>query len=93
MIITLCSMGISNYKVWKTLFDNYANGRRAIGSLGGSIYKKNNGRSIMVLMRWEDKKRALAFHESSSLAKAMNQAGVISTPLVVFYDEEEIVEV
>ena len=93
MIISSCTMDVANYKIWKTLFDHFASGRKAIGSMGGIIYKRNNGRSVKVIMKWSDRKKALEFHESTNLAKAINQAGVISTPIVVFYDEEDLVEI
>lgn len=92
MIITSVTMEVSNYKVWRTLFDQYTNGRKALGSLGGSILKKNNGKYITILLRWSDKKKAMDFHESNNLSIAMNKAGVVSTPVMIFYEEEEFVD-
>ena len=93
MIITSVTIEVANYSEWKSLFDLYAPGRKAMGSKGGIIYKKNDSNVITVIMKWSDKKKAIAFHESKNLENAMKKSGVVSIPIVRFYDEVEAVEI
>lgn len=59
---------ISDYANWKSVFDEHGATRKAMGCKGGQILRNaDNPNEIIVLLEWDDVKKAREFAESPTL--------------------------
>lgn len=81
---------VKDYLLWKLEFVEHAGTRKATGSLGGMLFQSlDDPNEIVVLMQWEDLASARAFMASAELREAMERAGVLGKPDVVFLEKLE----
>lgn len=81
---------VKDYAKWKSVFDEHGATRKASGSKAGRIFRNADDSSeVVILLEWDDLKRARQFAGSEDLRKAMERAGVSAKPDVYFLEEVE----
>jgi heme-degrading monooxygenase HmoA len=79
---------VEDYAKWKRAFDEHAAARKVSGSKGGKVFRSvTNPNEIVILLEWETLADARKFTSDSSVAEAMERAGVTDVPDVYFLDE------
>lgn len=85
---------VEDYDKWKPIFDEHAAVRKEFGGRGATLYRNaDNPNNIIVLWEWESAEKAREFAQSDSLREAMQRAGVVGAPTVIFLDEVEKVKI
>jgi len=78
---------IADYDKWKPLFDQDAADRQAAGSTGGQLFRDDSDPNLVyILFEW-DLDKAREYGQSESLAKKMQEAGVVEPPDIFFMNE------
>ena len=81
---------VADYSKWKTVFDENGATRKSFGSKGAQILRgADNPNELCVLIEWDNVQNAQSFAESDSLREAMDRAGVLSTPEILYFDGSE----
>jgi hypothetical protein len=76
---------ISNYKVWRKAYDDFASLQKAKGVLAEAVYQTaDNPNDITVTHDFATVEAAQTFAKSEELKKAMQGAGVVGTPTIWF---------
>jgi heme-degrading monooxygenase HmoA len=76
---------VADYTAWKPIFDAHGMTRRANGSQGGRILRSaDDPHEVLVLLEWDDLRRARLFVDSDDLREAMHRAGVTDQPDIWF---------
>ena len=76
---------VQDYTAWKGVFDRFAPERRAGGEISYQIYHLDDDHNeIAVLMEWDTIDKAKAFVASDTVRNAMQEAGVVGGPTVIF---------
>ena len=78
---------VQDYSVWKAVFDEQADVRRANGSQGGRLFRSTESGEVLVLLEWDDLERARLFADSDDLREAMARAGVTDRPDIWFLED------
>ncbi len=79
---------VQDYLTWRKVFDGSTLTRTHFGSTGQQVFcSPTDPNEITVLTEWKDISHAQAYAQSSELKEAMQNAGVISQPDVMFLDE------
>ncbi len=79
---------VADFDVWKPLFDEHESTRRANGSQGGRLFRSaDNLGEVLILLMWDDLRRARLFVDSDDLRMAMQRAGVTDQPDVWFLED------
>ncbi len=79
---------VADYQAWRKVFDEATGTRTRFGSTGQQVYRTaNDPNDITILTSWRSLDGARAYAQSSELREAMKQAGVISQPDVMFFEE------
>lgn len=79
---------VKDYPIWKAGFDANAPARKAAGCLGTTVFHASDAPdNVVVLLEWDDLHRAQQFARSDDLREAMERAGVVDAPDVMFLDE------
>ena len=87
MAYQLVQHTVADYSKWKTVFDEHGATRKARGSTGAQVYRgADNLNAICVLIEWDNVQNAQEFSESDTLRKAMEKAGVTSTPEILYFN-------
>ena len=81
---------VADYSKWKTVFDENGATRKSFGSKGAQILRgADNPNELCVLIEWDSVQNAQSFAESDSLREAMDRAGVMSKPEILYFDGSE----
>ena len=79
---------VKNYEAWKSIFDSVADIRRSGGERAYQIFRQGNGSDeVVALFEWDNLDNARAYFGSPELKAAMERAGVISKPEILFLEE------
>jgi heme-degrading monooxygenase HmoA len=90
MIYLLVHHKVEDYEKWKSVYDEHEASRKAAGSLGGRLLRNvNDGKEEVIITTWPDMEHAQAFASSPDLRAAMQRAGVVGAPEVLFLEEVE----
>ncbi len=85
---------VEDYDKWKLSFDKHSAMRKTAGSTGGRLFHSaDNPNDVLVLLEWDDVKKAREFAGSAQLREAMEEAGVVGQPEVRFLEKEELIAV
>ena len=76
---------VAEFAKWKSAYDAHLAARKEAGLTEKSLLRSiDNPNEVVLLFQAEDLKRAKAFSESSNLREAMQKAGVIGKPDILF---------
>ena len=76
---------VADFSKWKPLYDAHLTERKKAGLREKTLLRSiDNQNDVVLLFEAEDLKRAQAFTESSDLREAMQKAGVVGKPDIVF---------
>ena len=79
---------VADFETWKPLFDEHEPTRRANGCQGGRLFRSaDDPREVLVLLGWDDLRRARLFVDSDELRVAMRRAGVTDQPDIWFLED------
>jgi len=81
---------VEDFATWKPSYDEHATMRKDAGSKGSQVLRSaDNPQEVVVLLEWDNLQNAQAFAGSLDLRAAMEKAGVIGQPDILFLDEVE----
>lgn len=76
---------VADFAKWKPVYDGHHAARQNAGLREKSLLRNiDNPNEVILLFEAEDLKKAQAFTESSDLREAMQKAGVIGKPDILF---------
>ena len=76
---------VSDYQVWRSVYDAFGPERKAMGVTADAVYRStDNPSDITVWHDFADLPTAQSFVASDRLKQAMGNAGVVSEPQVWF---------
>ena len=79
---------VEDYDTWKAVYDEHAVSRKALGSQGARVLKNVDDPSEqLIITEWPSLEHARRFAASPDLREAMQRAGIIGMPEVVFLEE------
>ncbi len=79
---------VADYNKWRKVFDETDSLRRSMGETGLHVYRTDaDPKEIVVITDWDTLDQARAYAQSPELKAAMQKAGVISQPDVLFLEE------
>jgi heme-degrading monooxygenase HmoA len=79
---------VKDYAAWRKVFDEVTSTRTRFGSTGHQVYRVGNDpNDLIIVTDWHSLDEARAYAQSSELKEAMQHAGVISQPEVLFLEE------
>jgi heme-degrading monooxygenase HmoA len=82
---------VTDYDVWKPVFDEHESVRAKYGGQGHTIYRgADDPNELTLVFRYESRERADEFMRDPSLAEAMRRGGVISEPRFTWVEEAEV---
>jgi antibiotic biosynthesis monooxygenase (ABM) superfamily enzyme len=77
-----------DYDAWKSVFDSVGDLRKRNGEQSYQILRQDNGSDELVaLFRWDNLDNARKYAASPELKAAMERAGVIGKPEILFLEE------
>lgn len=80
---------VEDYARWRPIFDDHASMREQYGSSGGQVFRNaDDPAEVVMLFEVGDLDRAREFVGSDGLRDAMQSAGVVGQPDVLFLDDE-----
>ena len=76
---------VSDYKIWRKAYDDFAPVQDAKGLTAEAVYQAaDNPNDVTVTHEFASVESARAFAESAELKKAMQNAGVVGPPTIWF---------
>ena len=79
---------VQDYAAWKSVFDSVGDLRKRSGEDSYQILRQDNGSDNVVgLFQWDNLDNARKYAASPELKAAMEQAGVIGKPEILFLEE------
>jgi heme-degrading monooxygenase HmoA len=79
---------VKDYDAWKSAFDSVSDLRRRNGEKSYQILRQDNGsNSLVALFEWDSLENAQRYASSPELKEAMERAGVIGKPEILFLEE------
>ncbi len=79
---------VRDFASWKPVFEAHGGARKAAGSKGGLLFRNAaDPNGVVVLLHWDDLTKARRFVESDDLRQAMERAGVVGQPELVFLED------
>jgi heme-degrading monooxygenase HmoA len=88
MAYMLVRHNVQDYEAWKSVFDSVSDLRRRNGERSYQILRGENGSdSLVALFEWDNLDNARRFASSAELKEAMQRAGVVGKPEVLFLEE------
>jgi len=92
MAYVLVRHKVADYEKWKPVFDAHSATRKASGSKGGRLFRNASDENETVILL-DDLEKARQFVQSPDLREAMQRAGVVDQPTIIFLEEVERVDV
>ena len=90
MPYVMISHKVANYAKWKRTVLDFAKFRKASGEKSFCVCRSSKDpNDLLVWCEWDTTARMMKFLKSSDLRKAMKAAGVISKPVISFYNKME----
>ena len=90
MSYVLVRHSVQDYAKWKPVFDGVIDIRRAGGERAYQIYHTGDDPNALVLLfEWDSPGNARQYFQSPELRGAMQRAGVVGTPDIVYLEEVE----
>ena len=81
---------VADYKKWKAVFDDASALRQTGGEKGGQIlHLEGDPNNLLMLFEWESLEKGHQYVQSEDLRKAMQEAGVVEQPEILFLNEME----
>jgi heme-degrading monooxygenase HmoA len=81
---------VEAYEKWKSVYNEHEASRKAAGSQGARLWRNlNDHNELVIITTWPDLEHAQAFASSPDLRAAMQRAGVLGAPEVLFLEEVE----
>lgn len=88
MAYMLVRHSVKDYEAWKSVFDSKSDLRRRNGEKSYRILRQDNGSNeVVALSEWDSPDNARKYSASPELKAAMEQAGVIGKPEILFLEE------
>jgi heme-degrading monooxygenase HmoA len=88
MAYMLVRHNVQDYGAWKSAFDSQIDVRRRYGEKSYQILRQGNGSNeVVALFGWDNLDNAREFSASPELKEAMQKAGVIGKPEILFLEE------
>jgi quinol monooxygenase YgiN len=79
---------VKDYDAWKSVFDSVSDLRQQNGERAYQILRQGNGSGELILLfEWDSLENAQRYASSPELKEAMEQAGVIGKPEILFLEE------
>lgn len=79
---------VANYATWRPVFDGLEDDRRAAGSSGHQVFRNAaDPNEIVVIETYGTLEQAQNWSQSSTIREAMQRAGVVSQPELLFLEE------
>ena len=79
---------VQDYGAWKSVFDSKRDLRRRYGEQSYQILRQGNGSNeVVALFGWDNLANARKYAASAELKEAMQNAGVIGKPEILFLEE------
>jgi heme-degrading monooxygenase HmoA len=79
---------VKDYQAWKSVFDSVRDLRKRNGEKSYQILRQGNGsKELVALFRWDSLEHARKYAASPELKAAMDRAGVIGKPEILFLEE------
>ena len=81
---------VADFATWKPSYDEHATMRKDAGSKGGQVLRSaDDPQEVVVLLEWDNLQNAQAFAGSADLRAAIEKAGVVGQPDIMFLEEVE----
>ena len=81
---------VADYASWRPIFDDHASFREQHGSTGGEVFRNaDDPAEVVMLFEVSDLDRAREFAGSDELREAMQSAGVVGQPDILFLNDED----
>ncbi len=81
---------VEDYARWRPIFDETAGVRERYGSNGGQVFRSaDDPTEVVMLFEVDDLGRAREFVGSDDLREAMQRAGVVDRPDILFLNDED----
>jgi quinol monooxygenase YgiN len=79
---------VKDYDAWKSVFDSVSGLRQQNGERSYQILRQGNGSGELILLfEWDSLENAQRYAASPELKEAMERAGVIGKPEILFLEE------
>jgi heme-degrading monooxygenase HmoA len=77
----LIRLRVADYPAWKRVFDEHGPIRWSNGCRGGQVFRSSDDRDeLVILLTWDDSRRARLYSQSDEFRESMKGAGVIDAP-------------
>ncbi|MFN8018944.1 MAG: DUF1330 domain-containing protein [Acidimicrobiales bacterium] len=87
MTTVIVQHGVTDYDVWRPIFDEHGANRAAHGGTSATVYRgAEDANAITVVMDFPTLADAQAFASDPSLKEAMGRAGVTGPPQISFVE-------
>lgn len=87
MTTVIVQHGVTDYDVWRPIFDEHSAARLAHGGTDATVYRgAEDANSITVVMEFPDLAQAQAFSADPSLKEAMGRGGVTGPPQISYVE-------
>lgn len=86
---TLVYHQVNDFNLWKKVFDSFYDARITAGELSaevGTFY--DDSKTVYIINEWKSMEAATAFFKSQELVEAMQKAGVINKPQLLFLEKK-----
>ena len=88
MIHALVQFTVADFATWKAVFEEAAALRKSFGSINAQAFSKtDNKNEITVLLRFENRERAMQMFQSTEFREVTQRGGMVAPPQVTFLDE------
>jgi len=88
MAYMLVRHNVQDYGAWKSIFDSKSDLRRRYGEKSYQILREGNGSNeVVALFGWDNLDNARKYAASTELKEAMQEAGVVGKPEILFLEE------
>ena len=79
---------VRDYEAWKSVFDDVSDLRKRSGEKSYQILRQENGsKELVALFEWDSLDNARKYAASPELKEAMQRAGVVGKPEILFLEE------
>jgi hypothetical protein len=88
MVYMLVRHSVKDSEAWKSVFDSVGDLRRRNGETSYQILRQDNGsKELVALFAWDSLDNARRYAASPELKEAMERAGVVGKPEILFLEE------